>query len=118
MYGTIFRMRIKPGEQENTTALLKDRTNQGIAGAISAYLMIPDNSPDELVGVAVFEDKTAYTAKTNDPTQHEAFSKFRACLLEDSEWTLRCMNISSPELSPTWVRISELFGFNLYTCTG
>ena len=87
MYGTIFRMKVKPGEQANVIALFKDRTNQGIGGAIAAYLMTPDNDPDGFVGVAVFKDKSAYIANANDPTQHEVFSKLRACLSEDPEWT-------------------------------
>ena len=87
MYGTIFRMKVKPGQQDHVITLFKERTNQGIKGAIAAYLMIPDNMTNELIGVAIFEDRASYEANSNDPDQHEAYSELRACLLEDPEWT-------------------------------
>ena len=86
MYGTIFRMKVKDGEKPNVISLFKNRSSQRIQGAIATYLMIPDNSIGELVGVAVFEDKAAYVANANDPAQHEAFSELRTYLLEDPEW--------------------------------
>ena len=87
MYGTIFRMKVKPGEQGNAISHFKDRSPQDIKGAIAVYLMEPENRPNELVGVAIFKDKTAYMANASDSLQHEAFSKLRACLVEDPEWT-------------------------------
>ena len=53
MYGTIFRMKVKPGEQRNAISHFKDRSPQDIEGAIAVYLMEPENRPNELVGVDI-----------------------------------------------------------------
>ena len=87
MYGTIFRMKVKPGEQGNAISHFKDRSPQDIKGAIAVYLLQPETQDNELVGVAIFEDKAAYIANANDSVQHEIFTKLRSCLSEDPEWT-------------------------------
>jgi len=80
-------MKVKQGQQENAISHFKDRSTQDIKGAIAVYLMEPENRPNELIGVAIFKDKSAYRANSSDSVQHEAFSKLRACLVEDPEWT-------------------------------
>ena len=87
MYGTIFRMKTIPGQQSNAKSHFKKRSAQDIKGAIAVYLLQPETQDNELVGVAIFQDKAAYIANANDSVQHEIFTKLRSCLSEDPEWT-------------------------------
>ena len=87
MYGTIFRMKTIPGQQSNAISHFKKRSAEDIKVAIAVYLLQPETQDNELVGVAIFEDKAAYLANANDSVQHEIFTKLRSCLSEDPEWT-------------------------------
>ena len=87
MYGTIFRMKTIPGQQSKAISHVKKRSAEDIKGAIAVYLLQPETQDNELVGVAIFEDKAAYIANANDSVQHEIFTKLRSCLSEDPEWT-------------------------------
>ena len=90
MYGTIGKMKIKPGEEENVRLILSQWENEEkgtIDGVVCTYFMVPDNSPGEMIGVAVFRDKDAYLANGNSPEQHERFMKLRVLLSDDPEWT-------------------------------
>ena len=44
MYGRIFRMKVKDGEEYNVISLLKTQARQRIEGVIATYLMALDNS--------------------------------------------------------------------------
>ena len=89
MYGTIFRMRPKPGQEEKVVELFEewDRERKPkVKGAIGGFLMKPDNPTGELIGVAVFEDKAAYSANADDPDQDKWFRSLRQVLQADPEW--------------------------------
>ena len=88
-YGTIFRMRIKPGAEQNIMALLDEWERERkpkVRGALGSYLFKPDNRQGELVGVAVFRDRDAYMANANDPEQDAWYRRLRAQLEADPEW--------------------------------
>ena len=90
MYGTIFRMKIIPGKEDQLIALAEDwnkNERHTVDGAIATYFMKPDNIPDEMIGMAVFRDKAAYLANADNPLQLKRFMKFRELMLEDPEWT-------------------------------
>ena len=44
MYGRIFQMKVKDGEEYNVISLLKTQARPRIEGAIATYLVAPDNS--------------------------------------------------------------------------
>ena len=90
MYGTIFTMKVRSGQAEAVTKLMEEweRERQPkVEGAVAALLLRPDTRPDELVGVAVFQDKAAYTANAGDPDQDKWFRRLRELLQSDPEWT-------------------------------
>jgi len=74
MYGSIFRIKIKAGQEQNVLDMFgqweKDRKPKG-KGVVTSFVLRPDNHPDELIGVAVFRDKASYTANANDPEQEK-----------------------------------------------
>ena len=89
MYGTIFRMKVKPGQQGRVNELFEewDQERQPkIEGAVGGVFMRPDRSPNELIGVAIFRDKASYIANADDPEQHAWFMKLREALEADPEW--------------------------------
>lgn len=89
MYGTIFRMRVKPGQEEGVVKLFQewDRERKPqVEGALGGYVMRPDNRPGELIGVAMFRDKASYLANADDPDQDRWFQRIRELLEADPEW--------------------------------
>ena len=70
MYGSIFRMKPRQGQEESVAEEFerweRDRKPK-VKGAIAGLVMRPDRRPGELIGVAVFEDKASYRANADDP---------------------------------------------------
>jgi len=89
MYGTIARMRPKPGQTKAIVAMMEEweRTRRSkIKGAVATYVYKPDRKPDELVMAVVFQDKKTYRANADDPEQDKWYQRFRALLQADPEW--------------------------------
>ena len=89
MYGTIFRMKVKTGREDDLVRVFKDWESERkgkIKGAIGGLLMKPDNRSGEMIGVAIFEDRESYAANADDPEQHAWFMKMRDLLESDPEW--------------------------------
>ena len=88
-YGTIFRMRVKPGAEQQVVRLLDEwqRERQPkVPGAVGGYLFKPDKRSGELIGVAVFRDQQAYRANGSDPEQDAWYRRLREQLEADPEW--------------------------------
>ena len=89
MYGTIFHIKMKPGQEQKVVETFKEweRERQPeVKGAIGGLLLKPDNKSGELIGVAVFQDKASYMANASDPEQDKWYRKLRELLLEDPAW--------------------------------
>ncbi len=89
MYGTVFRLKVKPGQEQKVAEIFQkwEREHKpNVKGAIGGLLMKPDKKSGELVGVAVFEDKASYEANADNPEQHKWFGSLRDLLTEDPEW--------------------------------
>lgn len=89
MYGTIFRLRVKPGREADVLAMIEEwwceRAPQ-VAGVRADYLFRPDGASGELVGVALFADRESYRANAEDPDQDRWYRRFRALLEADPQW--------------------------------
>ena len=87
MYGTIGRMRPKPGKREELIALLSSPpSGAAAAGFQSAYLMRADEG-DEVVIAVMYEDQDAYVAMVHDPATDENFGKIMELLEDEPSWT-------------------------------
>jgi|TARA_B110000263_G_C15094585_1_gene412394 quinol monooxygenase YgiN len=84
MYGSIFKLNVKPGHQQDLLDSLTDGTP---AGAVAWYVMQPDDTSKNLIGVAIFESKEAYQANSESPEQQERFMKAMTYLEAEPEWT-------------------------------
>lgn len=89
MYGSIFRMKLKPGKEQELKGVLneweRDRKPK-IQGTVHSLVLQPDNKPGEVVGVAIFPDKASYRANAEDPEQDKWYKKMRELLEDDPEW--------------------------------
>ena len=89
MYGSIFRMKVKPGQEAKLLdSFRKWETERKpkVKGAVASLVLKSDERPGEFVGVAVFRDKASYTANANDPEQDKWFRQMRSLLQSDVEW--------------------------------
>lgn len=89
MYGTIFRMKVKPGQEQAVVKLFQEWDQERkprVKGAVGGYLMKPDNRPGELVGVAVFQDRASYQANADHAEQDRWYRRVRELLEADPEW--------------------------------
>ena len=89
MYGTIFRMKIKPGKERELRAAFdkwERERKPKVAGAIASLVLKSDKVPGEFLGVVVFKDKESYTANAKDPEQDKWYRQMRLLLQSDPEW--------------------------------
>jgi quinol monooxygenase YgiN len=87
MYGTVARMKVKPGKVDELIKLTVDqvggRRPKGYLGEI-IYKM--DNNPNELMMAVFFADKASYQANASDPEMNKEYEAYRAVLDADPEW--------------------------------
>jgi heme-degrading monooxygenase HmoA len=82
MYGTVARMKVKPGALES----LKRMEERHPKGFIATYAYRMDSNPDELWLAVLFEDEASYRANANSPEQDHEYRDLRSHLREDPEW--------------------------------
>ena len=89
MYGTIFPMKVKPGQEQRVVDVFQEWETERrpkVEGVVAGFLFKPDKKPGELVGVAVFKDRASYMANANDPDQDKWYRKLRELLQADPAW--------------------------------
>ena len=89
MFGTVFSMRPKPGQEKAVEGMLerwnRDRRPK-VAGVVGSYLFTSKSHPGEMVGVAVFDSEVNYRRNADDPEQDRWYHELRALLQADPEW--------------------------------
>ena len=89
MYGSIFRMRVKSGQEQRVIDIFEEweqERKKKARGSIGGLLRKPDRPSGELIGVAVFEDKPSYRANADDPEQDKWYRRLRELLESDPDW--------------------------------
>ena len=89
MYGTLARMRIRPGSESALQELESEwfRTRgRSVKGAGPTYILAPDGDSVTRWLVAIFDDEASYKANANDPEQDSWYRRMREHLVEDPEW--------------------------------
>ncbi len=86
MYGTVARMRVKPGMEAKLKEDMAQYEGLKIAGFVSTMVYRMDRDPNELYMAVAFRDKASYVANARDPKQDERFRKMREFLAADPEW--------------------------------
>jgi len=89
MFGSIYRMTPKPGQEANIAAHFrrweKERRPE-VGGAVGGYLFRPKGTTTELIGVAVFDSESSYRRNADDPAQNVWYRDLRQMLEADPEW--------------------------------
>jgi quinol monooxygenase YgiN len=86
MYGTVARMKAKPGAEAKLKEAIKKFDSRYVPGAINAYLYRMDADPDEFYIAAIFQDKETYLANAESPEQDAEYQQMRELLVADPEW--------------------------------
>jgi quinol monooxygenase YgiN len=86
MYGTIARMRAKPGMADQLRAMRDEQMQSGLTSLQGMVMYQSSNDPDEYWLVVAFESREAYEANASSAEQHERFTRMRALLDADPEW--------------------------------
>lgn len=86
MYGTVARMRLKPGMEAKLKADMAQYEGLKIPGFVSTMVYRMDSDPNEIYMAVVFKDKASYGANARDPKQDERFKRMRSFLVADPEW--------------------------------
>jgi quinol monooxygenase YgiN len=89
MYGTVARFQVKDGAMQNLIRLQEEWNRERrpkVPGAVAGYGLIPDGNPNQVIVIAVFEDKASYFANAQDPEQDRWYQRVRALLTEDPTW--------------------------------
>jgi quinol monooxygenase YgiN len=86
MYGTIARMRLKPGMDERILQFSRDLERVQIPGSVASYAYRMDTEPNVYYLAVVFESKAAYVANANSPDQDARYRQLLDLLDGEPEW--------------------------------
>lgn len=86
MYGTVARMRVKPGGVERLRALSQQFAARRVAGHVATYVYQMDDDPQTLWMAVVFDSKASYTANAETPAQNEWYQTMIQNLEGAPEW--------------------------------
>ena len=84
-YGSVARMRLKPGAEDKMRELT-DADAGKIPGFAFSHVYRLDAGSNEYFLVVAFESKAAYQANANNPEQHQRYLKYRELMESDPEW--------------------------------
>lgn len=90
MYGTVGRLRIKPGMGDQFRQLLQEQapafeTGQ-VSGFVASYAYRMDADPNDYYVAAVFESREAYRANAERPEQDARYHQWQPLLEGEPEW--------------------------------
>ena len=88
MYGTVARMRVKPGVAAQLEALSTRMAGEeaGSPGYVAQYVYRMDADPDELYLAVIFASREAYQANAAIPDQTARYEEMVALLAGPPEW--------------------------------
>src|SRR6266508_4349442 len=87
MYGTVGRAHVRPENRDRLAEVVMNPAYAEVPGYRRGYLMFPENRENEVLIVAVFEDRDAYVRNADDPAQHRRYLEYRALLEDEPEWS-------------------------------
>jgi len=87
MYGTIARLQVKPGmENELWEQVRAEAEEAAMPGYLQQFLYRLDSEPNIYYLVVIFQDQESYVANANSPEQHERYLKLLTVLNAEPEW--------------------------------
>ena len=86
MYGTVARLRLKPGMEDKLNEIGQEIKTTPPAGHVTFCIYRMDADPNEYYLTAVFESKEAYHTNAASPAQDVQYRKLLEILAADPEW--------------------------------
>ncbi len=86
MYGTVARIRIRPGTEAQLNAEMERFQARQVPGFVAEYIYRMDTDPNETYMAVVFESKEAYHANANSPEMDEAYQRLMQLFDGAPEW--------------------------------
>jgi len=87
VYGTLGRMKVKPGKVDDVVGHLKNPpSGEARKGYRGAYLLVADEG-EEVVVAVMYEDKDAYFTMVHDPATEANYPKLLELLEDEPTWT-------------------------------
>lgn len=81
-YGTIAKLKLLPGKEEDMMNLAQQRP----PGIVFEHIYKLDSGDNDYMMVVGFESKEAYQSNAASPEMHEMYTKYRSFLAADPEW--------------------------------
>ena len=86
MYGTVARMRLKPGAEEKMRELMRSYETLNIPGQRATYVYRMENDPNMFMMAVIFDDRASYVANANSPEQNARYLQMVDLLEGPPEW--------------------------------
>jgi quinol monooxygenase YgiN len=86
MFGTVARMKYKPGGYEKMQDLMKEFEQREVKGFLFNTVYRSQSDPDEVWLIVGFEDEASYRANANDPDTDKMAQQYQQLLAEPPEW--------------------------------
>ena len=86
VYGTVARMRAKPGSGDQLMEVLLEYEDLGIPGFVASHVYRLDDNPDDYYMAVLFEDRESYRRNAEDPAQDKRYRRLRELLEADPKW--------------------------------
>jgi quinol monooxygenase YgiN len=86
MFGTVAKMKFKPGSFEKMDALMKEFEERSPKGFLFNAVYRSQSDPDEVWLIVGFEDEASYRANANDPRTDEMSKGYQQLLAAAPEW--------------------------------
>lgn len=86
MYGTVARIHIKPGMEQQFEAVSREISMGRSPGQVGVYVYQMDSDSHEFYLAVMFESREAYVANAESAEQHSRFMKLMTVLDSEPEW--------------------------------
>lgn len=86
MYGTVARLRLKPGMEERMHQFNRDFESAKVPGWVADYVYRMDADANDYYLVVIFDTREAYAANANSPEQHARYLHLLEMIEGEPEW--------------------------------
>ncbi len=86
MYGTVARMRAKPGVETQLAEQMRQFEQAHVEGSLGSYVYQMDSDPAEYYLAVIFTSKEAYMANAGSPEQDARYRQLLSFLEGPPEW--------------------------------
>jgi quinol monooxygenase YgiN len=86
MYGTIARLKVRPGAEPQLREALSAMRTRQVPGFLASHLYRMDGDPNVLMLAVLFADRETYKRNADDPAMDREYRLLRGCLESDPDW--------------------------------